>query len=94
MNKNELITTATSKTELPKKTMEKALNAILQSIEEAMAKGDRIQLVGFGTFESKPRKAREGRNPQTGETIQIPATRVPIFKAGKTLKTAVENLPL
>ncbi|CCO08628.1 HU family DNA-binding protein [Desulfotomaculum varum] len=94
MNKAELISAVAEKTELSKKDAEKAVSAVLSAIEEALAKGDKIQLVGFGTFESKPRKAREGRNPQTGETIQIPATRVPVFKAGKVLKDAVSNLPV
>ncbi|WP_459907440.1 HU family DNA-binding protein [Desulfotomaculum defluvii] len=94
LNKAELITAVAEKTELSKKDSEKAVSAVLGCIEESLAKGDKIQLVGFGTFESKPRKAREGRNPQTGETIQIPATRVPVFKAGKALKDAVANLPV
>lgn len=94
MNKNELVSSVVEKTELTKKAAEKAVSAILSSIEEAMAKGDKIQLVGFGTFESKPRKAREGRNPQTGEAIQIPAIRVPVFKPGKSLKDAVANLTM
>lgn len=94
MNKNELVSSVVEKTELTKKEAEIAVSAILSSIEEAMAKGDKIQLVGFGTFESKPRKAREGRNPQTGQTIQIPAAMVPIFKPGKSLKDAVANLPV
>ncbi|AEF93007.1 histone family protein DNA-binding protein [Desulfotomaculum nigrificans CO-1-SRB] len=94
MNKAELISAVAEKTELTKKDAEKAVSAVLDSIQEAMAKGDKIQLVGFGTFESKARKAREGRNPQTGETIQIPATRVPVFKPGKALKDAVANLPV
>lgn len=92
MNKVELINSVAEKTELTKKDAEKAVSAVLTSIEEALGKGDKIQLVGFGTFESKPRKAREGRTPQTGDTIQIPATRVPVFKAGKPLKDAVALL--
>lgn len=89
MTKNELISIAANKTNMHKKTIEEVLTAILQSIEESLVKGDKVQLVGFGTFEAKPRRAREGRNPQTGETIQIPATRVPVFKAGKSLKDAI-----
>lgn len=74
---------------MPKKTIQEVLTAILQSIEESLVKGDKVQLVGFGAFETKLRRAREGRNPQTGETIQIPATRVPVFKPGKSLKDAI-----
>lgn len=89
MNKIDLVNTVVKKTEMTKKDAEKAVSAVLSSIEEALSQGDKLQLVGFGTFESKPRKAREGRNPQTGETIQIEATRVPVFKPGKVLKDAV-----
>ncbi|MEW6065597.1 MAG: HU family DNA-binding protein [Bacillota bacterium] len=89
MTKNELISIAANKTNMHKKTIEEVLTAILQSIEESLVKGDKVQLVGFGTFETKLRRAREGRNPQTGETIQIPATRVPVFKPGKSLKDAI-----
>lgn len=89
MNKIDLVNTVVKKTEMTKKDAEKAVSAVLSSIEEALSQGDKLQLVGFGTFESKPRKAREGRNPQTGETIQIAATRVPVFKPGKVLKDAV-----
>ncbi|SHF65128.1 DNA-binding protein HU-beta [Desulforamulus putei DSM 12395] len=89
MNKNELISLAANKANMSKKTIEEVLTAILESIEESLAKGDKIQLVGFGTFEAKLRKAREGRNPKTGETIQIPATRVPVFKPGKSLKDTI-----
>ncbi len=92
MNKVDLINSVVKKTELTKKDAGGAVSAVLSSIEEALSQGDKLQLVGFGTFESKPRKARQGRNPQTGETIQIPASRVPVFKAGKTLKDAVGNL--
>lgn len=92
MNKNELINLAASKANLPKNTVEKALTAIFESIQETLKKGEKIQLTGFGTFEVKPRRAREGRNPQTGEAIQIPATTVPVFKPGKSLKDAVINL--
>lgn len=92
MNKNELITMASNKVNLPKKTVEKVLTAIFESIEETLKRGEKVHLVGFGTFEARPRKAREGRNPQTGEVIQIPATMVPAFKPGKSLKDAVVNL--
>lgn len=94
MNKSELISEVVEKTEFSKKDAEKAVSAVLKSIKEAVAKGDKVQLVGFGTFDSKPRKAREGRNPQTGESIYIAATRVPVFKPGKSLKDALATLPV
>ncbi|MCG0277884.1 MAG: HU family DNA-binding protein [Thermanaeromonas sp.] len=74
---------------MTKKDAEKAVNAIFASIEEALARGDKVQLVGFGTFEVKERAARVGRNPRTGEEISIAATKVPVFKAGKALRDAV-----
>jgi DNA-binding protein HU-beta len=89
VNKAELITSVSEKSELTKKDAEKAVNAILESISEALAAGDKIQLVGFGTFETRERSARKGRNPQTGAEIEIAATNVPVFKAGKALKDAV-----
>ncbi len=89
MNKTDLVTAVAEKTELAKKDAEKAVNAVFASIEEALTKGDKVQLVGFGTFEVKERKERTGRNPQTKEQIVIPASKVPAFKAGKTLKEAV-----
>ncbi|NLK01103.1 MAG: HU family DNA-binding protein [Clostridia bacterium] len=89
MNKSELITAVSEKAEMTKKDAEKAVNAIFQSIEEALAKEERVQLVGFGTFETRHRAARIGRNPRTGEEIKIPETKVPSFKAGKALKEAV-----
>jgi len=89
LNKTDLVTAVAEKTELAKKDAEKAVNAIFASIEEALAKGDKVQLVGFGTFEVKERKERTGRNPQTKEQIVIPASKVPGFKAGKSLKEAV-----
>lgn len=92
MNKTELISSVAEKSELTKKDAEKAVNALFTSVEEALAKGEKVQLVGFGTFEVRERKARTGRNPQTGEEIQIPAAKVPAFKAGKSLKEAVEKL--
>ena len=91
MNKSELISAVAEKTDLTKKDAEKAVNAIFKSIEEALARNDKVQLVGFGTFEIKERAARVGRNPRTGEEIKIPATRVPSFKAGKALKEAVSK---
>ena len=89
MNKTELITAVAEKSGLSKKDAEKALAAVVDSLTDAMVKGDKVQLVGFGSFETKQREARTGRNPKTKETIEIPATRVPVFKAGKALKDAV-----
>lgn len=89
MNKTELVSAVAEKTELTKKDAEKAVNAIFASIEEALANGDKVQLVGFGTFEVRERAARTGRNPQTGEEIKIAASRVPGFKAGKALRDSV-----
>ncbi|NLO88791.1 MAG: HU family DNA-binding protein [Clostridia bacterium] len=91
MNKSELISAVAEKADLTKKDAEKAVNALFKSIEEALARNDKVQLVGFGTFEIKERAARVGRNPRTGEEIKIPATRVPSFKAGKALKEAVSK---
>ncbi len=90
MNKSELISVAAEKAELTKKDTEKVLNAVFESIGEALAKGEKVQVIGFGTFDARDRKAREGRNPATGETIQIPAVKVPVFKAGKALKDSVK----
>jgi len=91
MNKAELISNVAEKTELTKKDAEKAVSAVLDTISEALARGDKVQLVGFGTFEIRERAARKGRNPQTGEEIDIAAARVPVFKAGKALKEAVSK---
>lgn len=90
MNKTELIQGVAEKSGLTKKDSEKAVNAILESIMDAVSTGDKVQLIGFGTFESRERAAREGRNPSTGETINIPATKVPAFKAGKAFKDMVK----
>ena len=90
MNKTELIASVAQKTELTKKDAEKAVNAVFASVSEFLAKGEKVQLIGFGTFETRERAAREGRNPQTGEAIKIAATVVPAFKAGKALKDAVK----
>ena len=89
MNKTELIAEVANKAGLSRKDAEKALGAVVETITEAVVKGDKVQLVGFGAFETKQREARTGRNPKTKETIEIPATRVPVFKAGKALKDAV-----
>lgn len=90
MNKSDLIEAVREASGLTKKDSEKAIDAVLDGIAEAMAKGDKVQLVGFGTFEVRERKAREGRNPSTGETIQIAAKKVPAFKPGKALKDQVK----
>ena len=89
MNKTELIAEVANKAGRSRKDAEKALGAVVETITEAVVKGDKVQLVGFGSFETKQREARPGRNPKTKETIEIPATRVPVFKAGKALKDAV-----
>ena len=89
MNKAELIAVAAENAGLSKKDCEKAVNAALDAITESLVKGEKVQLVGFGAFEVKERGARIGRNPQTKEEIQIPASKVPQFKAGKALKDAV-----
>lgn len=91
MNKADLVAAVAEKVEVSKKDAEKAVNAVFASIEEALAKNDKVQLVGFGTFEVKDRAERTGRNPQTKETIVIPASKVPGFKAGKALKDAVQK---
>ena len=91
MNKVELIAAVAEKAGLSKKDAEKALNATVDTIADALAAGDKVQLVGFGGFETKKREARMGRNPRTKETIQIPASCVPVFKAGKALKDKVSK---
>ena len=90
MNKTELISAIAEKAELSKKDAEKALNAFVSSVEEALAKDDKVQLVGFGTFEVKARAERKGRNPQTKQEIVIPASKAPAFKAGKAFKDAIK----
>ena len=89
MNKSELVAAIAEKTELSKKDSEKALKAFVDVVTEELAKGGKIQLVGFGTFSVAQRAAREGRNPQTNETMTIAASKAPKFKAGKALKDAV-----
>ena len=89
MNKIELVAAIAEKSGLSKKDAEKALAATLDAIVGAVKKGDKVALVGFGTFESRKRGARVGRNPRTKETIKIPASKVPAFKAGKGFKDAV-----
>ena len=90
MNKTELINAVAAKAEISKKDAEKALTAVLGSIEDAIKAGDKVQLIGFGTFEVKERAARTGHNPKTGESIEIAAAKVPSFKAGAALKTAIK----
>jgi DNA-binding protein HU-beta len=89
LTKQDLIDEVAANTGLTKKQSGAALNAVLESIQGALAKGDSVGLIGFGTFEVRNRAARDGRNPQTGELIQIPAKKVPAFKAGKKLKDAI-----
>lgn len=92
MNKAEILTSISEKSGLTKADSERALNAFLDTVTEALADGEKVQLVGFGTFEARERKAREGRNPRNPEeVIQIPASTAPVFKAGKTLKDAVNK---
>ena len=90
MNKTELVAAIAANAELSKKDAEKALNAFVGAVEDALKKGDKIALVGFGTFEARKRAARVGKNPQTGAEVKIPATTVPAFKAGKALKDIVK----
>ena len=91
MNKTELVAAIADKTELSKKDSEKALKAFIDVVGEELKKGEKIQLVGFGTFEVTERAARTGKNPRTGEAIQIAASKVPAFKAGRALKDAVSE---
>lgn len=89
MNKNDLVKTVTDATGLNTSDATKAVNAVLDAVIESVAKGDDVRLVGFGTFSSLKREARQGRNPRTGEPLQIAATTVPQFKAGKEFKDTV-----
>ena len=89
MNKTELIAAVAEKTDLSKKDADAAVSAVLGAITDALKAGDKIQLVGFGTFEVRNRAAKQGRNPRTGATMTVPASKVPAFKAGKALKDAV-----
>lgn len=90
MTKTDLISQVTEKVALKKKDVEKAVNAVFETIQDTLAKGEKAQFVGFGSFEVKLRKPRKGRNPQTGKVIEIPAANVPVFKPGKALKSVVE----
>ena len=89
MNKSELIAVAAEKSGMTKKDAERLLNAALDTVTATLAAGDKVQLSGFGIFEPKTREARVGRNPRTKESIEIPATRTPVFKASKALKDVV-----
>ncbi len=91
MNKTELVAAIAAKAELSKKDSEKALKALTDTVAEQLKKGEKIQLVGFGTFEVVKRAARTGKNPQTGKAIKIPASKAPKFKAGKGLKDTVNK---
>ncbi len=90
MNKSDLVDLVAEKTEMSKKDSEKAVKAVLDSVTDGLVRGDKVQLVGFGTFEVRSRKEREGRNPATGEKIKIKALKVPAFKPGKALKEKVK----
>ena len=91
MNKGELIAKIAEESKLTKKAAEAALDAFVSSVEGALKKGEKVQLVGFGTFEVRQRAARKGRNPQTKAEIKIPASKAPVFKAGKDLKETVNK---
>ena len=89
MNKSKLIAAMAAKTGETKKSAEANLNAFIETVTEALVKGDKVQLVGFGSFETRKKAARKGRNPRTKEEIKIPASKAPVFKAGKALKDMV-----
>ena len=91
MNKSDLVAAMASKTGDTKKSAEEALNAFVDVVTAALVEGEKVQLVGFGSFEVRKRAARKGRNPQTKEEIKIPASKAPVFKAGKALKDLVNN---
>ena len=92
MNKAKLIASVAEKTGFTKKDSEAAVNAFVSCVEEALVNGEKVQLIGFGTFETRERKARQGRNPRKpGETIEIAASKAPVFKAGKALKDSVNK---
>lgn len=89
MTRTELVANVAEKSGITKKDADKVLSAVFESIKQALVEGDKVQVIGFGTFEIRNRSARKGRNPQTGEEIDIPASKLPSFKAGKALKEAV-----
>jgi len=92
MNKGELVTTVAKKTGLTKKEVDLVLTTILETIVEVVSSGEKITLVGFGSFEARERKEKEGRNPKTGEKIDIPASRIPTFSVGKFFKEKVNSI--
>ena len=91
MNKTELIASVAQKSDLTKKDAEKAVKAVFEAVSESLKKGDKVQIIGFGTFEVRARKAREGRNHRNNKPIKIPASKTPAFKAGKQLKDMVNK---
>lgn len=91
MNKSDLVSSIAEKSDISKKDSEKALNAFIETVEETLAKGEKVQLVGFGSFEVRERAERKGRNPQTREEITVPASKAPVFKVGKALKDTVNK---
>ena len=91
MNKSDLVAAMAAKTGDTKKAAEASVNAFVETVTNAFVEGDKVQLVGFGSFEVRKRAARKGRNPQTKEEIKIPASKAPVFKAGKALKDLVNN---
>ena len=91
MNKSELAASIAEKANLSKKDAEAAVAAFVASVEDALKAGEKVQLVGFGTFEVRERSERQGRNPQTGKTVTIPAPKVPAFKAGKSFKDSISK---
>jgi len=92
VNKADLVASVANETKLTKKDAEVAVNAVIDGIQDALKNGDKVQIIGFGTFEVRTRKARQGRNPRNpGETIEIPASKAPVFKAGKSLKDIVNK---
>lgn len=90
MNKTDLVNNISAKSGLTKRDVEAVLNGFLGEVTEALQSGDKVQLIGFGTFETRSRSGRVGRNPQTGKTIEIPASKIPAFKAGNKLKDAIK----
>ncbi|KSU85588.1 HU family DNA-binding protein [Fictibacillus enclensis] len=90
MNKTDLVNTVAEQTQLSKKDATKAVDAVFEAIADTLKEGDKVQLIGFGNFEVRERAARKGRNPQTGQEIEIAASKVPAFKPGKALKDALK----
>lgn len=90
LNKSDLVNAVAEKAGVMRKDADKMVSAVFESIAESLSKGEKVQVIGFGTFDVRERKAREGRNPATGEAIQVPASKAPVFKAGKALKNSVK----